>query len=226
MMHMLAGEGAIAIWNGISDEGRADFYAWHLSEHMPERVGIPGFLRGRRYRAADDKTHPEFFTLYETQTFGVTQGVDYFNRLNAPTSWTKRATAHFKTTSRSLARVVASFGVGSGGVLLTLRFDIPDAESERKKLASITMNVAALPEITGAHILKGDDEASGTKTAESKDRADIVQPARWVILIEACSVEALAGARALLNDYPALSGADAGVYRHEYTRLKTAWAAG
>ncbi|WP_409189294.1 hypothetical protein [Bradyrhizobium sp. RDM4] len=152
---MLAGEGAIAIWNGISDEGRADFYAWHLSEHMPERVGIPGFLRGRRYRAADEKTHPEFFTLYETQTFEVTQGVDYFNRLNAPTSWTKRATAHFKTTSRSLARVVASFGVGSGGMLLTLRFDVPDEEGERETLASIVMKIAALPEITGAHILKG-----------------------------------------------------------------------
>jgi hypothetical protein len=226
MMLMLAGEGAIAIWNGISDEGRADFYAWHLSEHMPERVGIPGFLRGRRYRAADDKTHPEFFTLYETQTFEVTQGVDYLNRLNAPTSWTKRATAHFKTTSRSLARVVASFGVGSGGVLLTLRFDVSDEESERKKLASIIMKAAELPEVTGAHILKGDDEASGTKTAESRDRKDIEQPARWVILIEACSVEALAGARALLNDHPALRAASAGLYLHEYTRLKTAWAAG
>jgi len=223
---MLAGEGAIAIWNGISDEGRADFYAWHLSEHMPERVGIPGFLRGRRYRAADDKTHPEFFTLYETQTFEVTQGVDYLNRLNAPTSWTKRATAHFKTTSRSLARVVASFGVGPGGALLTLRFDIPDADSERKKLASIVSKVVSLPEITGAHILKGDDEASNIKTAESKDRVDIEQPARWVILVEGCSTEALEGARALLNEHPALGDASAGFYLHEYTRLKTAWAAG
>ena len=223
---MLAGEGAIAIWNGISDEGRADFYAWHLSEHMPERVGIPGFLRGRRYRAADDKTHPEFFTLYETQTFEVTQGVDYLNRLNAPTAWTRRATAHFKTTSRSLARVVASFGVGSGGVLLTLRFDVPDDECEDKTLASIVTKAAALPEVTGAHILKGDDEASGAKTAESKDRKDIEQPARWAILVEACSIEALAGARALLNDHPALSAASAGLYSLEYTRLKTDWAAG
>ncbi len=82
---MLAGEGAVAIWNGITDAGRAEFYAWHLHEHMPERVGIPGFLRGRRYRAADTDTHPEFFTLYETQTFEVTQGSDYLNRLNAPT---------------------------------------------------------------------------------------------------------------------------------------------
>jgi hypothetical protein len=223
-MQMLAGEGAIAIWNGISDEGRADFYAWHVSEHIPERVGIPGFVRGRRYRAADNKTHPEFFTLYETQTFEVTQGIDYFNRLNAPTPWTKRATAHFKTTSRSLSRVVSSFGMGSGGALLTLRFDVED--SERKKIESLTMKVAALPEITGAHILKGDDEASGIKTVESKDRKDFEPPARWIILVEACSLESLAAARSLLNDHSALSAANAGLYRHEYTRLKTAWTAG
>jgi hypothetical protein len=223
---MLAGEGAVAIWNGISDEGRAEFYAWHLAEHMPERVGIPGFLRGRRYRAADDKTHPEFFTLYETQTFEVTQGADYLNRLNAPTPWTKSATAHFKTTSRALTRVVASFGVGSGGALLTLRFDVPDDESERGRLSSLMMGVSTLPEITGAHVLKGDDVASGAKTAESKDRKDIEQPARWVVLVEACSVEALTGARAKLNEHPALRAATAGRYLHEYTRLKTAWSAG
>jgi hypothetical protein len=223
---MLAGEGAVAIWNGISDEGRADFYAWHLSEHIPERVGIPGFVRGRRYRSADSETHPEFFTLYETQTFEVTQGADYLNRLNAPTPWTKRATAHFKTTSRSLARVIASFGPGSGGALLTLRFDVSDEEGEREKLASIAMKVAGLPEVTGAHILKGDDAASNTKTAESKDRNDIEQPPRWAVLVEACSIEALAGARDLLNDHPALGAANVGLYLHEYTRLKTAWAAG
>ena len=88
------------------------------------------------------------------------------------------------------------------------------------------MKVAELAEVTGAHILKGDDEASNTKTAESKDRKDIEQPPRWVMLLEACSPEALAGARVLLNDHPALRVANAGLYRHEYTRVKTAWAAG
>jgi hypothetical protein len=47
----LAGEGAICIWNDILPEHRAEFYAWHNEEHMPERVGIPGFRRGRRYIA-------------------------------------------------------------------------------------------------------------------------------------------------------------------------------
>src|SRR6201999_3863034 len=51
--NMLAGEAVVAIWNGIAPEARDAFHDWHINEHMPERVGIPGFRRGRRYIAAD-----------------------------------------------------------------------------------------------------------------------------------------------------------------------------
>jgi hypothetical protein len=225
---MLAGEGAIAIWNGIAPEGRADFYAWHLHEHMPERVGIPGFLRGRRYRATTAETAPEYFTLYETLTFEVTQGVDYLNRLNAPTPWTKRATSHFRTTSRSLTRVLATFGVGPGGTLLTLRFDVPQdqADAERERIADLLLQVSRMPEITGAHLLRADVLASGARTAESKDRTDIELPANWVILIEGCSEPALRQAVKALTSHPAIAGGQIGVYLHEYTRLKTAGSIG
>ena len=82
---MLAGEAVVAIWNGIAPEARARFYDWHVNEHMPERVGIPGFRRGRRFIAVDAATHPEFFTLYEADTIEVLKGQDYANRLNDPT---------------------------------------------------------------------------------------------------------------------------------------------
>jgi hypothetical protein len=224
---MLAGEGAVAIWNGIAEEGRADFYAWHLHEHMPERVGIPGFLRGRRYRAADKETKPEFFTLYETQTFEVTQGADYLNRLNAPTAWTKRATSHFQTTSRSLTRVLASFGPGQGGALMTLRFDVPvDGAAERDALRRLLLTFSTAPEITGVHLLKSDDAASVAKTNESKGRTDIEAPANWIIIVEACSVKALKPVLSRLRRSPVLKAATVGRYLHEYTRLKTAFAAG
>jgi len=224
---MLAGEGAVAIWNGISETGRAEFYQWHLHEHMPERVGIPGFLRGRRYRAADTSTKPEFFTLYETQTFEVTVGSDYVNRLNAPTAWTRSATSHFQTTSRALTRVVASFGGGPGGVLLTLRFDLPDDEdTEVGGLRHRLMDLANQAEITGAHLLKADGEASDVRTSESKGRNDIETPPRWAILVEACSLGALEHASESLSGAATLRGAAVGKYIHEHTRLKTAWAAG
>lgn len=225
---MLAGEGAVAIWNDIAEPGRAEFYAWHLHEHMPERVGIPGFLRGRRYRAADAATQPEFFTLYETWSFQVLQGSDYLARLNDPSDWTRSATAHFQTTTRSLTRVVASHGVGSGGALLTVRFDIADeaVDTVVRRLTSALEAAARLPRISGAHLLGSDAGMSGQSTAESKGRKDLQVPARWVLLLEACDPEAFDAALALLRESTDLRDAAVGRYLHEHTRLKTAWQAG
>jgi hypothetical protein len=222
---MLAGEAVVAIWNGVTPEGRAEFYAWHLQEHMAERVGIPGFRRGRRYVALDAATQPEFFTLYEAETMQVLQGQDYANRLNAPSAWTKRATQGFRDTSRGLARVVESRGVGVGGVMMTLRLDAPD--SATAAIAALVRDAATAPRVAGAHLCIADAEASGVQTAESRARTDIAAPPSWIILLEATDAEALA---ALLPD-AALHAAGAvgairrGTYRLEFQRNKTAWGA-
>src|SRR5208337_898489 len=113
---------ALPIWNGVTPDARDDIYEWHNREHMPERVGIAGFRRGRRYRAIEADV--EFFTLYETDTPLVHTGSDYTARLNAPTPWTQRAISGFLDTSRSLCRVAASFGTGQGGLLVTYRYDV------------------------------------------------------------------------------------------------------
>lgn len=217
---MLAGEAVVAIWNGITEEGRAEFYAWHLHEHMPERVGIPGFRRGRRYIAADAATFPEFFTLYETDTMQVLQGQDYANRLNAPTPWTRSATSHFRDTFRSLARVLESRGPGMGGAILTLRYDIEEPEA----LLPLIRAAAESPRVTGAHLCVADRAASGVKTAEAQGRTDIGEPPAQFLMIEATDAAALAD----LAPDQALLAAGAtqitrGTYILEYTRTKTAW---
>ena len=217
---MLAGEAAIAIWNGITDAGRDDFYAWHVNEHMPERVGIPGFRRGRRYISADAVTHPEFFTLYELETLQVAQGQDYANRLNAPTPWTRRATAQFRDTFRVLARVVESRGPGMGAALLTVRFDIDDPT----RVLQVLRAAMATPRICGVHLGKGDGAASAVRTVESEGRTDIKPPPAWFLLAEATDVAALENV--LGDDALAEAGArgmERGLYRLEYVRSRTAW---
>ena len=44
-----AGAGIIVIWNDILADARDDFLEWHSREHIPERVAIPGFVRGQRW---------------------------------------------------------------------------------------------------------------------------------------------------------------------------------
>jgi len=196
----LAGQGVVAIWNDILPEGRADFFEWHNREHIPERVGIPGFRRGRRYVALD--ATPEFFTLYETDSPQVLAGADYLNRLNNPTPWTRRATAPFRNTARSLCRVALSLGTGQGGMIVTLRYDVAEGreEEQRRLLAHrILPALADRPGIAGVHLCLADESVSKVETAEKKARADTTQVPTSIILIEGNSLADVGAAGAALS---------------------------
>jgi len=191
---------------------------------MPERVGIPGFRRGRRYIAADAATHPEFFTLYELDTMEVAKGSDYANRLNDPTPGTVASTSQFLDTYRALSRVLFSEGPGAGGVIQTIRLDFPDAA-----LGAVRALVSAsrtLPRVVGAHLCQGDLAASSVRTTETKGRTDIKQPPSRFIMIEATDTEALAEVLpdSVLADVGVRGPIERGVYRLEFTRTKTAFA--
>src|SRR4051794_29364351 len=121
----LLGGAVVAIWNDITTEGRENFIEWHNREHIPERVAIPGFHRGRRYVAEEGA--PEYFTLYEARDTDVLIDEPYLQRLNNPTPWTKTSTAHFRNTLRGVCATVYSRGTGEGAWLLTLRFDAEPA---------------------------------------------------------------------------------------------------
>jgi hypothetical protein len=58
----LRGSGFLALWNDFDPAREAEYECWHTFEHVPERVGIPGFLSGRRYRAAE-RSESQYFTL-------------------------------------------------------------------------------------------------------------------------------------------------------------------
>ncbi|KRE24315.1 hypothetical protein ASE66_03500 [Bosea sp. Root483D1] len=230
----LAGEGAVAIWHDIAPEGRAEFYAWHGEEHMPERVGIPGFLRGRRYVAIDADL--EFFNLYEAQTVEVLKGQDYTARVNAPTPWTLSAVKHFRSVSRAICRVAHTSGPAQGGLIATLRYDVPDNIASAHKAAllrGLVPDLLATRGVAGVHLLAADGAASGVATAEQKARGVANAVPRWVLLVEGWGDEAefaaLARDQLAAEALQALGGEgpfSLGLYRHQITRTKTAWSAG
>src|SRR5665213_2099881 len=169
----LAGLGTVCIWHDLVPEARDEFQMWHNREHMPERLGIPGFRRGRRYRALAGA--PEYFNLYEAESAEVLGGSDYLNRLNAPTEWTKRVVPSFRNVSRSICRVVYSAGVGQGGSMLTQRFDIGAAgragviEALRQRLLPPLVDRKG---VAGVHLCVADEPISAIQTTEKKVRAD------------------------------------------------------
>jgi hypothetical protein len=45
----MLGQAVLAFWHDVTPEGREEFDHWHVREHVPERLAVPGFLRFRRY---------------------------------------------------------------------------------------------------------------------------------------------------------------------------------
>ena len=81
-------KGILSIWNDMDVE-HEDFYEqWYMNEHFPERLGVPGFRRGRRYEAVE--ADRMYFSFYELDSPDVLFSEAYLARLNAPTAWTQR----------------------------------------------------------------------------------------------------------------------------------------
>ncbi|URK89478.1 hypothetical protein LP421_32950 (plasmid) [Rhizobium sp. RCAM05350] len=152
----IQGQAVLAIWNGIKDSAEKDFLNWHVHEHIPERVALPGFRRGRRYVALDG--HPKFFNFYEADRIEDFASDEYRAALNAPSSWTQQVVSHFTDTSRTACRVVATWGQGEGAVVETLQLNrCEDSDEFVAKLArSILPEIADKHGVVGVHLLQGE----------------------------------------------------------------------
>lgn len=185
----LLGRAAVLIWNDVAPEGREPFYAWHDKEHIPERLALPGFLRGRRFVSPGHS--PEWLTMYEAVDLSALVSPEYFARLNAPTPATVATLKHFRNTSRAVCRVAHSVGSSSGGHVLAMRLSIDAARSDamcRHLKDEAFPRAIERTGVVACHLLASDTPASYVNTAESGTRTFDV-PA-WVLLCEASTAVA------------------------------------
>jgi len=154
---MLLGKAAIAIWCHLDAPRRAEHDAWHSGEHLPERLAIPGFLRGRRHRSPDESAAWPYFILYEVRDASVMTSPAYLERLNNPTPWSRKIFASCRL-SRTLCRVVESRGRGVAGSVLTT--------TETANLPEILQ----APGVTAVHLLERDASLERPRTGEESLR--------------------------------------------------------
>jgi hypothetical protein len=190
----LLGTGMMTFWNNIAKGGDDEYVEWHVLEHIPERVGIPGFLRGRRYIGVDGE--PAYFNFYETADASVLTSPAYLERLNSPSDWTRLNLTRFEDSNRTLCRVAYSIGQGEGAAMETLRMTTdatPDAF--KAALKDVLQAISKARGVVGVHLLEGLTDASRAGTAEKKLRSQPDQIADWVVLIEAVDADSLKAAR-------------------------------
>ena len=130
----LYGSAVLANWGGVAPGSERDYSRWHAMEHMPERLAVPGFLRGRRAVAEAHETDAPLFMMYEAETAAVFESEAYLARLNNPTPWTRRILSSYVRPIRTVCHVVDSLGDGIGGVLGSIRIDENDVRGRRVRI--------------------------------------------------------------------------------------------
>jgi hypothetical protein len=170
----LLGRAAMVLSFDVVPDAIAEHDDWHTHEHFPERLSIPGFLRGSRWVALSGQ--PRYFVLYEVEDLGTLASAAYLERLNNPTPWTAKMMTHYRAMARGFCSVTGSFGLGIGHAGLLIRFKPePGREAALREwlveeempalpakagLASVHLFEAALtPQTTNEQRIRGKDAA-------------------------------------------------------------------
>lgn len=160
------------VWHDIRQESEPDYHLWHTREHMPERLAVPGFLRGRRGVDWSRDKH-RYLTLYEGENLGTFGSPEYLLRLNSPTPWTLRTQPTFYNFIRCACDIAASVGRGVGGAMATFRvpFDGAAGEAGLRALAPrLAGQLLQFEGVSAVHVGIARPEITGAKTRETELR--------------------------------------------------------
>lgn len=162
--------GLMAFWADIDADYVLRFQEWHNCEHVPERVSIPGFNVGRRYRICGGA--PRFLMFYETDGPEVLKSDAYMAALNNPTPWTKESLQHFRNPMRNVYRLVASVGrkpAFDAPYVAAIRFDLSEATGDADRAWLAEKWIPALGRLADVHrarLYQVDRAISGIMTSE------------------------------------------------------------
>lgn len=140
-------QGLLAVWTDIAPEAEAEFSEWYNTEHIPQLVGIPGIISGRRYQAVEGS--PKYLALYDLAIPEVVKS-DAFRQLReSPTPWSKKIIPLFRNTTNCTYRKLFScsnYPTVGPEFVLTVRLNIA---AEQEAEFNQWYNVDHLPALVG-----------------------------------------------------------------------------
>ena len=160
------GDGILAIWHDCTVGSEDSFEHWYQSEHLVERVSVPGFRVGRRYEAIEGDR--QYFTYYEVDSPDVLTSGAYVDRLNDPTPLTKQIMSGiFVRPSRTVCRRTHHSGAIEGSIVVTgVAMSIAELESCQSELSGLPRTDG----IANVQVWSGVEDASDVGSREQQLR--------------------------------------------------------
>ena len=197
----MPGEGILALWMDCAPGREADFERWYQTEHMAERLAVPGFAAARRFEAIE--AGRGCFCYYETEAPEVMSSEPYLARVAAPTALTRTIMSQvMRNMSRTVCRVARRSGAFHGPHAVTMEL----ASADDGRVGAFFDAVAADLGVARAEIWRADEAGAAPQSDEEKLRGGDAK-------IAACLfVETLreADARRVIRESAALGDATSG----------------
>jgi hypothetical protein len=146
-MATASGTGLLVVWTDIAPEAEAEFNEWYNSEHIPQLLGVKGFLSGKRYQAVDGK--PKYSAIYELADENVMRSDAFLKVRENPTQWTRKMVPLFRNTQRGVFREIFSYRerpANDAEFVLTVRLNTPP---EHEKDFTAWYNEDHIPALVG-----------------------------------------------------------------------------
>jgi hypothetical protein len=197
----MAGPAFLIMWHDIVAHAESDYQLWHTREHMPERLALPGFLRGRR-GVNRGLGHQRYLTLYEGATLQTFTSPEYLRSLNQPTPWTSHMAPAFRNFLRVACETLWSVGGGVGGAIATFRGKLPSSAAEADLTGrgdQLSARLMAIPGVNAVHCAGARPQYSDVPTRETELRPRMpAQPFDAIVIVEGVGLaELLRESRAL-----------------------------
>lgn len=209
---------AILIQFSVGADAIREHDDWHTHEHMPERLALPGFLRGTRWTGLRDSA--DYCSLYELDSLEALDSDAYRQRLNNPTPWTSKMVKVCTAMRRTLCRVEGSSAPCIGGFAAAVTFAATlerDSDPIGWLMRDVLPNLAARPGLASWHMLRTTQVAAGPWSGDP-----VVQSAVVVTAYDADALTALCGSE-LGPEQLAAHGVDANQYTTGLYKLAVAF---
>jgi hypothetical protein len=97
-MALMAGNALLVVQVEIDPVDDEEFNRWYDEEHIPEKLGEPGFLTARRFKASDGEC--KYLVVYELENAADATSPSYLNKQQS--EWSKSMLARWKNWNRSV----------------------------------------------------------------------------------------------------------------------------
>lgn len=171
--------------NDINPVVESEFNDWYQTEHVPQRMQIPGFLSARRYRAMSDSQ--TYMALYSCTEAAVLDQPQYKEILVEPTPLTKKMMPHFRNMVRSVCDETWTAGTGLGGEAVVIRCATKPGQEQ---LARDFIAQTLYPQLARANCLvrlalwEASASAGAAPSPEEAHRGKPDERVNWVLFFE------------------------------------------